>query len=231
MNYARSITGVQRTAVQRTGQGDPDRARRQASHLYRHLHKRNEPDDSGRLGCQDGSRLGRIALLPRPDSPRFGVVWACARLRHGHAEPRAVTEWADGTIAPPDYDEAIARSRDAYAKIVGCPIDWLAITPAVSVPAGHAAALLNPGETVLVAEEDFSSVLFPFLAREGEGIVVRQVPVAELIDHIDASVEMVAVSAVPIGRRLPHRPRRPGSSGEGGRRAHLRRPDPGRGLD
>ncbi len=109
---------------------------------------------------------------------------------------KAVTEWADGTIAPPDYDEAIARSRHAYAKIVGCPVDWLAITPAVSVAAGHAAALLNPGETVLVAEEDFSSVLFPFLAREGEGIVVRQVPVAELVDHIDASVEMVAVSAV-----------------------------------
>jgi selenocysteine lyase/cysteine desulfurase len=108
----------------------------------------------------------------------------------------AITQWAAGETSAPSYDAAVDRSRAAYARIVGCPVDWLAITTPVSVAAGHAAALLRPGETVLVAEEDFTSVLFPFLAREGDGVVVRQAPVAELVDHIDASVEMVAVSAV-----------------------------------
>lgn len=108
----------------------------------------------------------------------------------------AIAAWSRGEVAAQDYDIAVARCRAAYATIVGCPIDWLAITTPVSVATGHAAALLQPGETVLVAEEEFTSVLFPFLAREGEGIVVRQVPIAELIHHIDPSVEMVAVSAV-----------------------------------
>ncbi|MDH3300548.1 MAG: aminotransferase class V-fold PLP-dependent enzyme [Acidimicrobiia bacterium] len=108
----------------------------------------------------------------------------------------AIAAGSRGEVAAQDYDLAIARARQAYATIVGCPVDWLAITTPVSVATGHAAALLRPGETVLVAEEEFTSVLFPFLAREGDGIVVRQVPIAELLDHIDPSVEMVAVSAV-----------------------------------
>jgi len=116
----------------------------------------------------------------------------------------AIAAWSRGEVAAQDYDVAIARSREAYATIVGCPVDWLAITTPVSVATGHAAALLQPGQTVLVAAEEFTSVLFPFLAREGDGIVVRQVPVAELVDHIDASVDMVAVSAVQSadGHRL-----------------------------
>jgi len=108
----------------------------------------------------------------------------------------AIGEWQRGEVSAQSYDVAVARSREAFARIVGCPVDWLAITTPVSVATGHAAALLEPGHTVLVAEEDFTTVLFPFLAREGDGIVVRQVPIAELINHIDASVEMVAVSAV-----------------------------------
>ncbi len=117
---------------------------------------------------------------------------------------KAIVAWSRGEVAAQDYDIAIARARAAYATIVGCPVDWLAITTPVSVATGHAAALLQPGETVLVATEEFTSVLFPFLAREGHGIVVRQVPIAELVDHIDASVEMVAVSAVQSadGHRL-----------------------------
>ncbi|MDH3293763.1 MAG: aminotransferase class V-fold PLP-dependent enzyme [Acidimicrobiia bacterium] len=111
-----------------------------------------------------------------------------------------VAAWAGGEASPPDYDTAVADSRQAYAKIVGCPVDWLAIATPVSVATGHAAALLQPGDTVLVAEEDFTSVLFPFLAREGAredgGVAVRQVPIDELLDHIDPSIDMVAVSAV-----------------------------------
>lgn len=108
----------------------------------------------------------------------------------------AVADWAAGETSAPSYDVAVARCREAFARIVGCPVDWLAITTPVSVATGHAAALLRPGDTVLVAEEDFSSVLFPFLARQGDGVIVRQVPIVELVDHLDTSVAMVAVSAV-----------------------------------
>ena len=141
--------------------------------------------------------LDSIAAHFRPtrlhlDSASYGLAPDVATA----ALANAIAEWANGETTPPAYDAAIARSRDAYARIVGCPVDWLAITTPLSVAAGHAASLLQPGETVLVAEEEFTSALFPFLAREGDGIVVRQVPMAELVDHIDESIEMVAVSAV-----------------------------------
>lgn len=134
------------------------------------------------------------------DSASLGLAPAVTSTALGDA----IAAWSNGEVAAQDYDKAIARSRAAYARIVGCPIDWLAITTPLSVATGHAAALLQPGETVLVAEEEFTSVLFPFLARAGDGIVVRQVPIVELVDHIDASVEMVAVSAVQSadGHRL-----------------------------
>ena len=134
------------------------------------------------------------------DSASLGLAPAATSA----ALTEAIAAWSRGEVAAQDYDLAIARARRAYATIVGCPVDWLAITTPVSVATGHAAALLQPGETVLVAEEEFTSVLFPFLAREGDGIVVRQVPIADLLDHIDPSVEMVAVSAVQSadGHRL-----------------------------
>ncbi len=134
------------------------------------------------------------------DSASLGLAPATTT----RALTEAIEAWSRGEVAATDYDAAIARARTAYAGIVGCPVDWLAIATPVSVATAHAASLLQPGETVLVAVEEFTSVLFPFLAREGEGIVVRQVPVAELVDHIDASIEMVAVSAVQSadGHRL-----------------------------
>lgn len=134
------------------------------------------------------------------DSASLGLAPAATT----DALERAIAAWSRGEVAARNYDLAIGRARSAYATIVGCPVEWLAITTPVSVATAHAASLLQPGQTVLVATEEFTSVLFPFLAREGDGIVVRQVPVAELIDHIDASVEMVAVSAVQSadGHRL-----------------------------
>ena len=134
------------------------------------------------------------------DSASFGLAPANTTT----ALEAAIAAWSRGEVAAQDYDLAVARARDAYATIIGCPVEWLAITTPVSVATGHAATLLQPGHTVLVATEEFTSVLFPFLAREGDGIVVRQVPIAELVDHIDASVEMVAVSAVQSadGHRL-----------------------------
>jgi selenocysteine lyase/cysteine desulfurase len=49
---------------------------------------------------------------------------------------------------------------------------------------------------VLVAEGDFTSVLFPFLVQERRGVSVRVVPLDELVGSVRGSTSLVAVSVV-----------------------------------
>lgn len=111
---------------------------------------------------------------------------------------------AAGTCDATAFDQHIARARSAFGDIVQCPTDWLAIIPAVSIASGVVASHLKPGQKVLLAEEDFTSVLFPFLQAQREGIEPIIVPLDEVIDRIDDDIDWVAVSAVQSsdGRRL-----------------------------
>jgi selenocysteine lyase/cysteine desulfurase len=58
---------------------------------------------------------------------------------------------------------------------------------------------------VLAAEEDFTSVLFPFLAHADRDVRVETVPLDRLVESIRAGVNLVAVSAVQSadGRLVP----------------------------
>lgn len=78
----------------------------------------------------------------------------------------------------------------------------MAIASQVSVVAGLVASSCDAGTTVLCAEGDFTSVLFPFLADPRMN--VRLVPLEALIDSITDDVDLVAVSAVQssTGTRL-----------------------------
>ncbi len=49
---------------------------------------------------------------------------------------------------------------------------------------------------MLAPEPEFTSLLFPFLAQAERGVEVTDVPLAELADRIDDSIDVVAVSAV-----------------------------------
>ena len=49
---------------------------------------------------------------------------------------------------------------------------------------------------MLAAEPEFVSLIFPFLAQAGRGVTVEFVPLSRLAEAIDASVDVVAVSAV-----------------------------------
>ena len=118
--------------------------------------------------------------------------------------PRAATDAAlaherdrvAGRLSMPYLDECVERSRTAFARLVGLPADRVAVGPHVSHFVGLVAASLRPGATVLVADEDFTSLLFPFLVAAGRGVNVRSVPLDRLLDAIDSGVDLVAVSAV-----------------------------------
>ena len=118
--------------------------------------------------------------------PRVGVV----------AMLEAIDDWRLGLAEPPSYDAYVERSRAAFAAIANVTPERVAIGSTASAFAGLVASQLPAGSTVLTAEGDFTSILFPFMAQESRGVRVRCVPLERLADEVDAHTTLVAVSAV-----------------------------------
>lgn len=110
------------------------------------------------------------------------------------AMARVVAGWTAGRAYPVDYDEDVRRSREAFARLAGVPASQVAAAGQVSSLTGLIAASLAPRSRVLLPEGEFTSVLFPFLAR-GD-LDVRLVPLAQLAEHVGPRTSLVAFSAV-----------------------------------
>ncbi|WP_456820030.1 aminotransferase class V-fold PLP-dependent enzyme [Cellulomonas sp. URHB0016] len=107
-----------------------------------------------------------------------------------------IDAWQAGRVDMAGYDEAVARSRHAYARIVGVDPGAVAIGAQVSSLVGLVAAALPDGCEVLTVDQDFASVVFPFLAHADRGVTVRHVPVEALADEVRPSTGAVAFSLV-----------------------------------
>lgn len=107
---------------------------------------------------------------------------------------RHLADWEAGRCDPYAFDADVDRARAAFADLVDCRSDRVAIISAVSVASGLVASSLPDGARVLCAEEDFTSVLFPFLVDDRLDVVT--VPLDRLLDAIDDGIDLVAVSAV-----------------------------------
>ena len=103
--------------------------------------------------------------------------------------------WQRGVLSPPDFDEDIARARTAWAVLTGVDAEQVAIGATVSELVGVIAAALPDDARVLVAEGEFTSVTFPFLAHADRGVLVEELPLDELAGH-QGPVDLVAVSAI-----------------------------------
>jgi selenocysteine lyase/cysteine desulfurase len=108
----------------------------------------------------------------------------------------AQDEWRRGTAYAPGYDADVTSARAAYARLVGAPADTVAIGSQASPLVALVAAAVPDGSTVLVPEGEFTSVTFPFLVQGARGITVREVPLAEIAEHVDGSTGLVALAAV-----------------------------------
>ena len=111
---------------------------------------------------------------------------------------RAVEIWSAGRAQPQDYDGSLEQARASFARMVCVPVDAVAQGSQLSVFAGLVAASLPDGAEVVAAENDFTSVLFPFLAQ-GRGVHVRLLPLAQVAQALRPSTHLVAVSAVQSG--------------------------------
>jgi selenocysteine lyase/cysteine desulfurase len=130
------------------------------------------------------------------------------------AYARAVEEWSAGTFDWLDAERAGDEARAIFAQMIAAHADEVAIVPSVSAAAGIVAANMpnaKPGESVVVAEGEFSSNYFPWVLLRERGYDVRTVPPAD--DHTpaehyarvaDGGTRLIAVSAVhsPTGYRV-----------------------------
>jgi selenocysteine lyase/cysteine desulfurase len=107
----------------------------------------------------------------------------------------AVHRWRRGTDQPARFDAEVATARAGFADLVGVPVDRVAIGASASAQVGLVAAALPDGARVLVAEDEFTSVTFPFAAQAGRGVTVTEVPLAELPDRA-AGADLVAAAVV-----------------------------------
>lgn len=108
----------------------------------------------------------------------------------------ALTDWQAGTATAPGYDTYVNRARESFAAMVGVPASWVATGAQVSALVGMAVTVLEPGSRVLCPEGEFTSVVFPFLARDDMELEVVTAPLSRLAEAIDPGTAMVAFSAV-----------------------------------
>lgn len=131
----------------------------------------------------------------RPDAARGYLAVASIGLatQASVAAQRADIElWASGRREPMDYDPIYENTRAHYAKLVGVHPDRVATGSQTSVMASVFAAAVPDGAEVLCADGDFSSIMFPFLQREG--ILVRTVPLDELAASVTDATWLVVFS-------------------------------------
>lgn len=106
----------------------------------------------------------------------------------------AIDSWQSGTATSPGYDQHINEARALFAELVNITPDLVAIGSQVSALVGMVAAGLPAHSRVICPEEEFTSVLFPFLARND--LNVDLVPLSELEASIRPDIDLVAFSLV-----------------------------------
>ena len=111
------------------------------------------------------------------------------------AMQEAVAAWGHGLADAPSYDAPVEAARRSFARLVRTAVDDVAIGPQVSVMIGAVLASLPAGSEVVAYRGEFTSVLFPLLARDDVSIRLADT-VEDLPETIGPATGLVALSAV-----------------------------------
>lgn len=100
--------------------------------------------------------------------------------RVAEAMRTALERWAQGRATVAEYDPPVAAARQGYADLIGVPVSSVTIGGSASALIGLVAAAVPDGARVLVADDEFTSVSYPFAVHRSRGVVVDSRPLAEL---------------------------------------------------
>lgn len=139
--------------------------------------------------------LNAASIGPLPERTRRAVD-AFTRKR---AEP--------GSITDADLGAALARARDACARLIGASPQEIALATNTSFGINLSARglPLDPGDIVLVSHGEFPANVYPWLNARDRGVAVELIPTlpsgwpdeARILDRLrDARVRVLAVSHV-----------------------------------
>ncbi len=108
----------------------------------------------------------------------------------------AQNDWRAGRVSWEHWTAVTDRTRAEFATLVGARPEQVVVGATVSGLIAQVAVAIPDGSRVLAPEPEFVSLLFPFLAQAERGVTVDVVPLDRLASAVDASVDVVAVSAV-----------------------------------
>src|SRR5689334_21633703 len=108
----------------------------------------------------------------------------------------ALADWHGGRTSFEGWMPATEQAREQFALMTSARAEDVAIGANVSGLLGLVAAAIPDGTRVVAAENEFTSLIFPFLAQAGRGVEVEFVPLERLAEAIDGSTGVVAFSAV-----------------------------------
>jgi selenocysteine lyase/cysteine desulfurase len=146
---------------------------------------------------QTSSRWGTRELAGHFDAPAGYLAAASNGILPREAVAAMTADLqrcGSGQVTPSDYDPVVAEARALYATLVGVDVEQVAVGSVTSALVAMAAAGLPDGAEVLVAAEEFTSVVFPFTATGR--LRVRTVPLSELAAAITKNTDLVAFSLV-----------------------------------
>lgn len=124
-----------------------------------------------------------------------GYLAACTVGLPMQATRDAVIAEITGVPNPADYERAVDSTRRLFAQLVQVAPERIAIASQTSVQVGLIAASVPDGAEILVPENEFSSLVLPFV-HAGRGIHVRAVPLGALAAAITPDTHLVAFSSV-----------------------------------
>src|SRR4030088_1305569 len=103
-----------------------------------------------------------------------------------NAVAESVERWRRGADGPPDFDDAVAVTREAFGQLIGVPGGRVAIGGPVSQLIANVAAGLPDGARVFTAASEFTSVTFPFAVHAHRGVRVSEVVSGERPGPVEA---------------------------------------------
>lgn len=111
---------------------------------------------------------------------------------------RAIDDWQTGAANwVTAWDQQGEVCRRAFGTLIGAPATSVALMPSVSVGVATIASVLRSHDEVVIADDEFTSVLNPVLvAAQARGVTVRSVPFDGLADAVRSSTTLVAFSLV-----------------------------------
>src|SRR5438876_12164022 len=96
----------------------------------------------------------------------------------------ALADWRAGRTSWEHWGDTAEPARASFARLVGVPVERVAIGATVSALVGLIAASIPDGAHVVAPDVEFTSLLFPFMVQERRGVVVRTVPADRLAEAI-----------------------------------------------